>query len=100
MKTTLKFLGAAVLAAGFAAPALAQTDVATMTCGAFYAMDDAGRIEGRTAIMNFIKDTANAAVAGTAAELMANMTDEQAQAQIDKSCEGQAVDVNLLSVLK
>ena len=92
-------VAAATMMAAFAAPALAQMDVATMTCGAFFAMDDAGRADGLNAIMNFVKDAANTEAAGTAAETMANMSNSDAMAMVEKACEGQVVDTNLLSVL-
>jgi hypothetical protein len=98
-----KFFGviaASALLAGGAMPALAQMDVAGMTCGAFFAMDAGGRNEGVNAIMNFVKDSANAAAAGTAAQLLQSATPEAALQLVENRCEGQAVDVNLLSVLK
>jgi hypothetical protein len=93
-------LAAATILAGAAMPAFAQMDVAAMTCGAYYDMDAAGRTEATNAIMNFVKDTANAAVAGTAAGLMGEMPAAEVQPLIDKACEGQTVDTNLISVLK
>ena len=100
MKTFYGVIGAAALLAGGAMPALAQMDVAGMTCGAYYAMDAAGRTEATNAIMNFVKDTANAATAGAAAQLMGEMPAAEVQPLIDKACEGQTVDTNLISVLK
>jgi hypothetical protein len=100
MKTLIASCAAAALTLAAAAPALAQVDAGTLTCGAFYALDSAGQAEAQNAIMNFVKDTANAATVGTAAQTMADMSDAEARAQIDKSCEGQTVDTNLISVLK
>ncbi len=100
MKKLLGTLAVLSLSATFAAPALAQMDVGAMTCGAFFALDAAGQGDATNAIMNFVKDTANAGVVGTAAESMANMAAADVTAQIDKACEGQPVDTNLLSVLQ
>jgi hypothetical protein len=100
MKKLFGVLGAAVLLTGGALPALAQMDVATMTCGAYYAMDAAGRTEATNAIMNFVKDTANAGTVAAAAQLMGDMPAAEVQPLIDKACEGQTVDTSLISVLK
>jgi hypothetical protein len=98
-----KFIGAmaaTALLVGGTMPALAQMDVAGMTCGAFFDMDAAGRAEGVNAVLNFVKDTANHSAAGTAASLLQDATQEQAMQKIEAACEGQTVETNLLSVLK
>ena len=79
-------------------PAAAQ-DVAGMTCGAFFASDEAHRTDNLNSILNFVKDTSNSAVVGTAATILQDATLEAAMQLIEKSCEGQKDDVNLISVL-
>lgn len=93
-------VAAAALLVGGTLPALAQMDVAAMTCGAFFAMDAGGRAEGANAVLNFVKDSNNAAAAGTAATLLSAATQEDALKAIEVACEGQTVETNLLSVLK
>lgn len=100
MKSKITFVCAAALVASMAVPALAQMDAATTTCGAFFALDAGGRVEATNAVVNFVKDTANAAVAGPAASVLQDATHEQALQMIEAACEGQTVDTNLLSVLK
>jgi uncharacterized protein YgbK (DUF1537 family) len=98
-----KFFGviaATTLLVGGAVPALAQMDVAAMTCGAYFDMDAAGRAEGANAVQNFVKDTANHTVAGPAAQLLATSTQEEVIQAIEAACEGQTVETNLMSVLK
>jgi hypothetical protein len=99
MRKTLVFLALSALGA---LPALAQEDVAAMTCGAFYAMDAAGQETSINAIVNFVNDSANAAQYAVAAEAITGAGEgaNGVRAIIDKGCEGQTVDTNLLSVIK
>jgi hypothetical protein len=100
MKVLFKMTTAIALVAGSALPALAQMDVGALTCGAFYAMDDAGRADGVNAIINFVNDSANSAVASVAQTAISGMDAAGVQAVIDKGCEGQPVDTNLISTIK
>ena len=100
MTKFFKVVAVAALCVGGAMPAMAQMDVAGMTCGAFFGLDAAGRVEGTNAVLNFVKDTNNSAAAGTAATTLATATEAEAQKAIEVACEGQAVETNLLSVLK
>lgn len=98
-----KFFGAiaaTTLLVGGAMPALAQIDVAAMTCGAYFAMDAAGRQEGANAVLSFVQDANNSAAVGTAASVLAAATQEDTIKAIEVGCEGQAVETNLLSVIK
>lgn len=97
---TLKLIGAAVLAAAFAGPALAQMDAGAMTCGDFYGMDDAGKADALNAITNFVNDAANASVAAVAQAAIAGLDTAGVQQRIDVGCEGQPVDTNLISTIK
>lgn len=100
MTKFFKVVAAAALFVGGAVPAMAQMDVAGMTCGAFFGMDAAGRTEGTNAVLDFVKDSGNAAAAGTAASTLATATEAEALKAIEVACEGQPVETNLLSVLK
>jgi hypothetical protein len=97
---TFKLIGAAVLAAAFAGPALAQMDAGAMTCGDFYGMDDAGKAEALNAVTNFVNDAANSAVAAVAQAAIAGMDPAGVQQRVDVGCEGQPVDTNLISTIK
>jgi len=100
MKNALMYVGAVALAGSFALPVLAQTDVAAWTCGEFFALDAGGRNEATNAVTNYVNDTANAATTSAASQAISGMTMEQTLQVIEKACEGQPVDTNLLSVLK
>ena len=77
----------------------AEQDVGGMTCGAFFASDEAHRTDNLNAILNFVRDTSNSAVVGTAATILQDATPEQTLEVVRRSCEGQKDDVNLISVL-
>jgi hypothetical protein len=95
-------IGAAAVVAGMALPAMADghMDVATLTCGAFFEMDAAGRIQGTNAVVNWVRDSANAAAAGAAAQMLQSTTEQESLQMIEAACEGQTVDTNLISVLQ
>jgi hypothetical protein len=102
MKKFFGMIGAAALASGIAVPAVADghMDVATLTCGAFFEMDAAGRIQGTNAVVNWVRESANASAAGAAAQKLQSTTEQESLQLIEAACEGKDVSTNLISVLQ
>lgn len=60
MNSLMKTFAVTVVALGAGSGAMAQVDVATLTCGAFMAQeDDAARLETAHSLLMWIADTAN-----------------------------------------
>lgn len=119
MNSLMKTLAVSVLAMSAGSVAMAQTDVANLTCGAFMGQpDDAARLETAHAVLMWIADTANFEAVGplerykmepvqegTSTEsdtTTANTgwTDDEMSTMIRARCFHQPEDANVITRLK
>ncbi len=97
------------LFAGFltalALPAIAETDVAAMTCGSFAAMDTAGQNTASDALLRWAKSSENSTECGTISSQLGcgtsnEMDKSQVRALIANHCIEKAADANVIEELR
>lgn len=119
MNSMMKTLAVSVLAMSAGSAAMAQTDIATLTCGAFMTQeDDAARLETANGLLMWIADTANFEAVGPlerykmvpvqettttetdATAANATWTDEEMVIMIKAKCFHQPSDANVIERMK
>lgn len=65
MSTIKRLVAASALLVSFAAPALADMHVPSLTCADFASFDDAAKLNAATDLMIWVNDAANATAAGS-----------------------------------
>jgi hypothetical protein len=119
MNKYMKMVAATALLAGSGFATIASADVATMTCGEFKAMDDAGRMGAAHELMHWIADAANFEASAPLkryfedspekAEVMDDRLSDPAdkgfthndmKIEIEAHCKGMAPDTNVIERLK